>query len=298
LWSESALPSNKTENLEEVQRSFGKETVYSILLIIDKFKGNGQLRRQEEFDVRPVEVHQRQPSTRRGEPLAREGEPEPSCLCFRAGQKLQDGSGGFQNFGGTLSRDGTSVQFKQTDAGGPQRGIMRKTSDTCSAADLRTKYYFTVSGSTTPMQPIDVPHVVSAKGTLDIAENGSFRGESDCSVRFGLTIGTQDGQVVEPSLMTMRGFLVGGAQEILAFHTDPANGGRALHIQCKVKALNGKRSILRTKCNASNGKCIFCFAGSHGNVIAWPESVNSVCAGVGQLQHSQTTDHFLREVPR
>jgi hypothetical protein len=45
--------------------------------------------------------------------------------------------------------------------------------------------------------------------------------ESDCSVRFGLTVPAQDGQVVESSLMTMRGFLVGGGQEILAFQTDP-----------------------------------------------------------------------------
>jgi hypothetical protein len=113
--------------------------------------------------------------------------------------KLQDDSGGFQNFGGTLSSDGTSVQFKQTDPGGAQHGIMRKTSDTCSAADLRTKYHFTVSGSTTPMQPGDVPCLVSAKGTLDIAENGTFRIESDCSVQFGLTVPAEDGQGVEPS---------------------------------------------------------------------------------------------------
>lgn len=135
--------------------------------------------------------------------------------------KLQDDSGGFQNFSGTLSSDGTSVRFKQTDPGGAQRGIMRKTSDTCSAADLQTKYSFTVSGSTTPMQPGGVPHGVSATGTLDIAENGSFRVESDCSVRFGLTLPAQDGRVAELSTMNMRGFLVTGGQEILAFQTDP-----------------------------------------------------------------------------
>jgi hypothetical protein len=153
-----------------------------------------------------------------GNPVTGSYEAKSDCSMM---WKLQDDSGGFQNFSGTLSSGGTSVQFKQTDPGGAQGGIMRKTSDTCSAADLRTKYYFTVSGSTTPMQPGDVPHVVSAKGTLNIAENGSFRVESDCSVRFGLTVPAQDGQVVEPSLMTMRGFLVGGGQEILAFQTDP-----------------------------------------------------------------------------
>src|SRR5579872_2199247 len=59
------------------------------------------------------------------------------------------------------------------------------------------------------------------KGSLDIAENGSFQVESDCSVRFNWTLPAQDGQVAEPSPMTMRGFLVNGGKEILAFQTDP-----------------------------------------------------------------------------
>jgi hypothetical protein len=98
---------------------------------------------------------------------------------------------------------------------------MKKTSDTCLAVDLLKKYSFMVSGSTTPMQPGEVPHTVFAKGTLDIAQNGSFQVESGCSVRFGLTLPAQDGQVAERSPMTMRGFLVNGGKEILAFQTDP-----------------------------------------------------------------------------
>ncbi len=153
-----------------------------------------------------------------GNPVTGRYEAKSDCSVI---WKLQDDSGGFQNFSGTLSRDGASVQFKQTDPGGAQRGIMQKTSDACSAADLQKKYYFTVSGSTTPMEPGDVPRVVSAKGTLDIAENGSFRIESDCSVRFGLTLPGKDGQAAELSTLAMRGFLVSGGREILAFQTDP-----------------------------------------------------------------------------
>jgi hypothetical protein len=153
-----------------------------------------------------------------GNPVTGSYEARSDCSVI---WKLQDDSGGFQHFSGTLSSDGTRVQFKQTDPGGAQHGIMLKTSDTCSAADLRTKYYFTVSGSTTPMQPGDAPHVISARGTLDIAENGSFRVESDCSVRFGLALPAQDGKAAELSTMTMRGFLVSGGREILAFQTDP-----------------------------------------------------------------------------
>ena len=128
---------------------------------------------------------------------------------------LQDGSGAFQNFSGTLSTDGTRVLFRQTDPGGAQHGIMQKTSDSCSAADLQKKYKFTVSGSITPMQPGEVPHTVSAEGTLDVAENGSFQVDSDCSVHFVWTLPHG------PSPMTMRGFLVNGGNEILAFQTDP-----------------------------------------------------------------------------
>jgi hypothetical protein len=153
-----------------------------------------------------------------GNPVTGSYEAKSDCSVI---WKLQDDSGGFQNFRGKLSTDGTSVQFKQADPGGAQRGIMQKTSDTCSAADLLKKYYFTVSGSTTPMQPGEVPHKVSAKGPLDIAENGSFQVQSDCPVQFGLTLPSQDGPVAEPSPMTMRGFLVNGGKEILAFQTDP-----------------------------------------------------------------------------
>ncbi len=159
-------------------------------------------------------------------------EAKSDCSVF---WKLQDDSGGFQNFSGTLSRDGTSVQFKQTDPGGAQHGIMQITSDACSAADLQKKYDFKVSGSTTPMQTGEVPRGVSARGTVDIAENGSLRVESDCSVRFGSTLPAQDWKAAELSTMAMRGFLVSGGREILALQTDPGAMVAAPHVRRKVK---------------------------------------------------------------
>jgi hypothetical protein len=153
-----------------------------------------------------------------GNPVTGNYEAMPDCS---VNWMLQDDSGGFQHFSGTLSTDGTRVSFKQTDAGGAQRGILKKTSDSCSAGDLLEKYNYTVSGSTTPMQSGEVPHTVSAMGTLYIVENGSFQVESDCSVRFVLTPPAQDVSNAPPSPMTMRGFLVDGGKEILAFQTDP-----------------------------------------------------------------------------
>jgi hypothetical protein len=67
----------------------------------------------------------------------------------------------------------------------------------------------------------EVAHTVAAKGTLDIAENGSFEVGSDCSVRFEWMLPAEDEQDAEPLLMAMRGFLVDGGKEILAFQTDP-----------------------------------------------------------------------------
>jgi hypothetical protein len=153
-----------------------------------------------------------------GNPVTGSYEAKSDCSVV---WKLQDDSGAFQNFRGTVSTDGTRLQFTQTDPGGAQRGIMQKTSDTCSAADLLKKYDFTVSGSTIPMVDGEVPHTVSAKGTLDIAENGSFEVDSDCSVRFEWTLPDPDGQDAEVSPMAMRGFLVNGGKQILAFQTDP-----------------------------------------------------------------------------
>jgi hypothetical protein len=153
-----------------------------------------------------------------GNPVTGSYEAKSDCS---VSWKLQDDSGAFQNFSGTFSADGTRVQFKQTDPGGAQRGMMQKTSDTCSAADLPKKYDFTVSGKTIPMGAGEVAHAVSAKGTLDIAENGSFQVGSDCSVRFEWILPAEDQQDAEPLLMAMRGFLVNGGKEILAFQTDP-----------------------------------------------------------------------------
>jgi hypothetical protein len=153
-----------------------------------------------------------------GNPVTGSYEAKSDCSVV---WKLQDDSGAFQHFSGRFSSDGTSVKFRQSDPGGAQHGIMQKMPSTCSAADLRRKYSFTVSGSTTPMQPGEVSHIVSAKGTLDTAENGTFQVESDCSVRFRLTLPGKAGQAADLPPMTMRGFLVHGGKELLAFQTDP-----------------------------------------------------------------------------
>jgi len=134
--------------------------------------------------------------------------------------QLQDDSGAYQHFSGRYTLDGIRVQFRQTDPGGVTNGVMQKTSDTCASSDLQRTYSFTVSGSTTPMNPGEGAHTVSGKGTLDTLRDGNFQVDSDCAVHFTLTLPSPDGQSASPP-MTMRGFLVNGGKEILAFETDP-----------------------------------------------------------------------------
>jgi hypothetical protein len=126
--------------------------------------------------------------------------------------QLQDDSGAYQHFSGKLSPDLVRAPFRQTDTGGT-RGIIEKTSDSCTSTDLQKRYNYIASGSTKAMQPNQVAHNVSAKGTLDTARDGSFQVDSDCTVHFVLAL--------PDSNATMRGFLVNSGKEILAFQTDP-----------------------------------------------------------------------------
>ena len=146
-----------------------------------------------------------------GNPVSGTYDAEPDCSITWS---LRDDSGGLQNFKGTLSPDLTRIQFRQTDPGGLRDGIMSRTPASCNTANLQLKYDFTVSGSTTPMQPGEEARTVSAKGTIDTTREGSFQIDDDCSVTFIFTLANQPA-------MHMRGFLVNGGRGILAFQTDP-----------------------------------------------------------------------------
>jgi hypothetical protein len=132
--------------------------------------------------------------------------------------KLQDDSGAFQNFGGTISSDLMHAQFRQTDPGGAQRGILQRVPDTCTSQSLAKRYQYTVAGSTTPMQDGDTARTVSAKGTIDVARSGTFQVDSDCIVEFDVLLVGPDQRLVS---LHMRGILVNGGREILAIQTDP-----------------------------------------------------------------------------
>jgi hypothetical protein len=121
---------------------------------------------------------------------------------------LQDDSGAYQRFSGTVTPGGNRVEFQQADPDTGQHGIMERTSDACTAADFGARYSFTLSGAS-------IKHVLVAAPdgtftTLD-GSSGTFKVDSDCIVHieFG------DGET------KLRGILVNKGAEILAIQIDP-----------------------------------------------------------------------------
>jgi hypothetical protein len=138
-------------------------------------------------------------------------------------------------------------------------GLAAQAADVCDPADLVGPYAFQLTGWTdisgTPEPTAGLGRIAfdgrgNLSGTASATFNGlllgnpvmgSYEANSDCSViwklqddsggfqNFSGTVsadGTrvqlaQDGEEAEPSLMAMRGFLVNGGKEILAFQTDP-----------------------------------------------------------------------------
>ena len=131
---------------------------------------------------------------------------------------LQDDSGAWQHFAGTMSADLRRVTFRQTDAGGPQRGTMAKVAADCSGP--RGIFDFTIAGTVVPMNPgesgrkVEMSGIVGADDSGQLSVSGSdMRGtatvDEDCIVE--ITLGA----------MKFRGVLVDGGREILAIESDP-----------------------------------------------------------------------------
>jgi hypothetical protein len=129
--------------------------------------------------------------------------------------KLQDTSGGFQNFNGSISPDFSRGRFKQTDPGGIQTGTLRKLPEQCSAADLAQAYGYSLSGTRIAMSSGDRPRSLAVRGKV---EGTAIRVESDCTVHFDIALLPADGG---PDVLKFRGLLVIGGREILAIETDP-----------------------------------------------------------------------------
>jgi hypothetical protein len=142
---------------------------------------------------------------------------------------LQDDSGAFQHFHGTVKQGGERADFRQIDPGTKESGIIRRTSDACQLLDFQGEYSVSLSGATIPMETAGPARPVSSNGriqadgagkftvkeTLDRADSttplaaaGTYEIDSDCTVRMELTP------------IKLRGILVMKGRELLAIQTD------------------------------------------------------------------------------
>jgi hypothetical protein len=147
---------------------------------------------------------------------------------------LQDDSGNFQHFQGTMSGDGSRITFRQTDAGGARNGTMLRTADSCTAASFRGNYRLTASGNTFDVDTGSISGAIAVRGllTADGAGNvafspatqfapapvGTYEFEEGCLVHLAMELAAGDN---ETALMNFRGVLVNGGREVIGIQTDP-----------------------------------------------------------------------------
>ena len=169
-----------------------------------------------------------------GNPVVGPYEVKPDCTVSLG---LQDDSGAFQHFAGKLAAGGSAIDLRQTDPGAGGHGAMVRTSDSCTAADLRLRYAFELSGTATPLAAAEVPANISAKGMLhvdgaagftlmrtldghEITAGGNWSVESDCTVHFDFALPLTNTKAAVP--MKLRGILVNQGRQIFAIQTEPA----------------------------------------------------------------------------
>jgi hypothetical protein len=146
---------------------------------------------------------------------------------------LQDDSGNFQHFTGTITANGEHVIFRQTDPGGAEGGIMLRTMDGCSESSLAGKFNLTISGAILEVDTAVESGRVSFTGLL-IADGagglsfatrpnlptlaaGTYDVHDDC---FGeLTLQLRVGSKMEA--MHFRAIVVEKGHEVLGIQTDP-----------------------------------------------------------------------------
>ncbi len=158
-----------------------------------------------------------------GNPITGAYDAQADC---RISFRLQDTSGNWQHFNGTLTPDLLSGKFRQTDAGAAQDGTLQKVAKTCSVAALAAHYGFAISGGTTPMVEGQVPQRIAVTGAADpdaagalkltvngIAGSGTVTVDSDCIAL--MTLALPSGENI-----ALRGVMVDGGKRILAIASD------------------------------------------------------------------------------
>jgi hypothetical protein len=147
---------------------------------------------------------------------------------------LQDDSGNFQHFAGTMSADGGRVTFRQTDPGGAGIGTLLRTMNGCSASSMAGTFKSKGSGRTVDVNTAVDSGSVSLRGVLiaDGARNlsfnsgpdkpavagGTYEVQEDCFVTLVLELPAGEGKT---ATMHFRAILVDNGREVLGIQTDP-----------------------------------------------------------------------------
>lgn len=147
---------------------------------------------------------------------------------------LQDDSGNFQHFAGSMNADGEHVAFGQTDPGGAENGILARTMDGCSVSSLTGTFQLTTSGRTVDVNTAVDSGRVSLRGVLlaDGARSlsfafgpdepalaaGSYEVANDCFVELVLELPADEHQA---AARHFRAILVDNGREVLGIQTDP-----------------------------------------------------------------------------
>ncbi len=147
---------------------------------------------------------------------------------------LQDDSGNFQHFAGTMIAEGSRVRFRQTDPGGAENGILIRIMDRCSASSLAGKFQLTASGTTVDVNTAINSGRISIEGVLaaDGARNLTFTSGTGEPPRAAGTYDVQDDCFVnldvelpagphKTAAMQFRAILVDDGREALGIQIDP-----------------------------------------------------------------------------
>ena len=149
---------------------------------------------------------------------------------------LQDDSGSFQHFQGTMTADGKRVTFHQTDPGGVDNGTMARTAADCNAASLTGRYSLNVSGNTIDVDSARNSGSISVKGSLDAdgagglafstdpglppATAGTYEFEDGCVIHLVLKLPVAGGQIAN---MNFRGIFADSGRSVFGIQIDPGS---------------------------------------------------------------------------
>ena len=146
---------------------------------------------------------------------------------------LQDDSGNYQHFSGTMSEHGNRIQFQQSDPGGARNGIMLVSLSMCTDGNFHGTYTLRFSGDEIDVDTnrisgkVKYTGLVKANGAGELSYSpgvsapfqhaGSYEVEDDCFVKIELNLPPQD----NTAAWNFRAIVVNGGHDLLGIESDP-----------------------------------------------------------------------------